>query len=189
MQSTKWVILLQINIWNQKWGIDLRRAVDCNVEAENLQHYSLRLVKTIREWTGAECEVRKAKNWNWDGLVVEQFCHNITLRYYVTCPGVLQENDYCNYIWDFACLNGQLTRDSRESDACTIYTLVILEIVLTCWRPKRIVARTAVHVCTIICPDGLCGKSSAVGLHMFSLLSFSCFVCFIFFNIKNLGLL
>jgi hypothetical protein len=59
------------------------------------------------------------------------------------------------------------------------------EIVLTCWRPKRIVARTTVHVCTIICPDGLCGKSSAVGLHIFSLLSFSCFVCFIFFKYQK----
>ena len=142
---------------------------DRRLQCRGRKPAALRLVKTIREWTGAGCVVRKAKNLNWDGLDVEQFCNIITLRYYVTCPGVLQENDYCNYNWNFAYVS-TVNWHETAARAMPVPYIHMLEIVLTCWRPKRIVARTSVHVCTIICPDGLCGKSSAVGLHIFSLL-------------------
>lgn len=148
---------------------------------------ALRLVKTIREWTGAGCVVRKAKNWNWDGLVVEQFCHIITLRYYVTCPGVLQENDYCNYIWDFACLNGQLTRDSRESDACAIYTHVgNCSYLLEAQENSRENGCPCLHdhLSWRAVWQILCWRSPK----KFPLVIFL-FCLFYLFNIKNLGLL
>jgi hypothetical protein len=78
------------------------------------------------------------------------------LRHSVTCAGALQEHDYCNYN-TLKRLEYVSTVKWLETAVRTMLVLYIhmLESVVTCWMPKRIVVRVMHQNCRTSWPTWL----------------------------------